>query len=61
LDICRNIVIGHAIEALGAFVHLLDDRRRVTDFVRSQLENTRRGTRVKAERFLQQRAAAASV
>jgi hypothetical protein len=51
---CRHIAIGHAIESLGRFVHLLHDRAAVIDFVRAQLDNPRPTTRRKAEKFLRQ-------
>jgi hypothetical protein len=49
---CRHIAIGHAIESLGHFMHLLPDRGLAIAFVRAQSGNPRPATRRKAERFL---------
>jgi hypothetical protein len=49
---CRHIAIGHAIESLGYFMHLLPNRAPVVAFVRAQLDNPRSATRHKAEKFL---------
>jgi hypothetical protein len=49
---CRNVAIGHAIEAFGQFHDLLQNKRPVVRFVMGQLKNTRNATRKKAERFL---------
>jgi len=49
---CRNVAIGHAIEAFGQFCDLLRDRAPVVRFVKGQLKNSRNATRKKAERFL---------
>ena len=49
---CRHIAIGHAIESLGRFMHLLTNRAPVVTFVRAQLDNPRPATRRKAEKFL---------
>jgi hypothetical protein len=45
---CRNVAIGHAIEAL----HGMSDQDGVVEFVTSQLRNPGQATRRKAERFV---------
>ena len=50
---CRNIAIGHAIDALDTFFDLIGDRESVIAFVRRQEHNQRQATRKKADRFLQ--------
>jgi len=50
---CRNVAVGHAIEAFGQFYHLLQKKTPVVRFVKGQLKNSRHATREKAERFLQ--------
>lgn len=49
---CRNIAIGHAVVALGEFLHLLRDPGHVLGFVRRQLKNRRPATRRKAAQVL---------
>lgn len=49
---CRNVAIGHAIESLGKFYHLLQKPGEVESFVRKQLKNPRQAARRKAEAFL---------
>ena len=49
---CRNVAIGHAIEAFEVFFDLISDRAPVLRFTRRQLQNTRSAVRQKAERFL---------
>lgn len=49
---CHHIAVGHAIESLGRFLQLVQDRRPVIRFVRAQIENPRAATRRKAETFL---------
>lgn len=49
---CRNIALGHMIEALGSFFEQVEDRKRVLRLVRRQRRNPRNATRRKAERFL---------
>jgi hypothetical protein len=49
---CRNVALGHAIEAFDQFFDLLRDRAPVVRFVKGQLKNGRNATRKKAERFL---------
>lgn len=53
---CRNIAIGHALEALGG--ELFDqaaDTRPILSFARRHLENPRSSTRRKAERLVKKR------
>ena len=54
-DECRNVATGHAIQALGKFVNLVEDQGAVVAFVRAQLDNPRPATRKKAEAFLRKR------
>lgn len=49
---CRNVALGHAIEAFDQFIALLRDREPVVRFVKGQLKNSRHATRKKAEQFL---------
>jgi HEAT repeat protein len=51
-DECRNIAIGHAIVALGRFYEFVPDKAAVVAFVRDQQQNSRSGTRTKAQTFL---------
>jgi hypothetical protein len=49
---CRNVAIGHAIDAFRVFFDLIEDKAAVLAFVHRQLANTRRPVVKKAERFL---------
>ena len=49
---CRNVAIGHAILAFDQFFRETRKRNEVSDFVRRQLNNSRPGTKKKAETFL---------
>jgi len=49
---CRNVAIGHAVEAFDGFFDQISDKASVIEFVRSQLKNTRKPVVKKAERFL---------
>jgi hypothetical protein len=49
---CRNVAIGHAVEAFDEFFDLIQEKKPVLRFVGKQLENTRNAVRKKAERFL---------
>jgi hypothetical protein len=49
---CRNVAIGHAIQALGEFFESIPRQRQVVSFVRRQLDNPRPATRRKAAKFL---------
>ncbi len=49
---CRNVGIGHAIEAFDTFFDLLKKPQPVVRFVRRQLRNSRNAVRNKASSFL---------
>lgn len=49
---CRNVAIGHAIEAFDQFFGQVEDQAAVIAFVKRQLRNTRKPVGKKAERFL---------
>ena len=49
---CRNVVLGHAIDALDQVFDRFDDKATVVRFVKRQLNNTRRPVVRKAEAFL---------
>lgn len=49
---CRNVAIGHAINALDDFFSSLGDQYKVLSFVRRQAKNPRRATANKARKFL---------
>jgi hypothetical protein len=50
---CRNVAIGHAIEAFDQFFDKIDDKKTILKFVQRQLKNTRKAVVKKAEKFLQ--------
>ncbi len=54
-DECRNVAIGHAIQALDRMFPVIADRDGVLEFVRRQAANPRSATRNKAARFLKKR------
>jgi len=49
---CNNVVCGHAIDTLEKIYDKIKDKKPVIDFIKRQLENTRRPVAKKAERFL---------
>jgi len=49
---CRNVTIGHAIDAFDQFFDRIDNKAAVMAFVKRQLQNTRKQVAKKAERFL---------
>ena len=49
---CRNVVLGHAIQALDQLFERTTHKRRVAKLVEGQIRNRRSGTRKKAERFV---------
>jgi len=51
---CRNILIGHTIEALGAYYYKIKDKNKVVSFVRRQMNNPRNATKAKAKLFLRE-------
>ncbi len=53
---CRNVAIGHAVEAFDEFFDQISDKASVLEFVKSQLKNTRKPVVKKAERFLRRHA-----
>jgi hypothetical protein len=55
---CHNVAIGHAVQSLDRFFHLIDDKPAVLRFVRAQKENPRPATRRKAQAFLKKHAPA---
>lgn len=57
---CRNVAIGHAINALDEFFPSLQDQHKILSFVRRQTRNPRRATANKARKFLAKWPAASS-
>jgi hypothetical protein len=51
-DECLNIVIGHAISSFDKFFTQINNKKEVLDFVRDQINNSRKPTRNKAEKFI---------
>jgi hypothetical protein len=51
-DECLNIVIGHAISSFDKFFTQINNKKDVLDFVRDQINNRRKPTRSKAEKFI---------
>jgi hypothetical protein len=49
---CRNVAIGHAINALDKFFNMVSDKPAVISFVKRQLKNTRKPVAKKAENFI---------
>jgi len=49
---CRNVALGHAVDAFDAFFDQIEDKPAVVQFVKRQLQNTRKQVAKKAERFL---------
>jgi hypothetical protein len=49
---CRNIVLGHAIEALDQLFSQSKQKEPIAKLVKRQLKNRRNATRKKAERFV---------
>ena len=49
---CRNIALGQAIESFDQFFKQLADKETVIEFVGRQLNNKRKPTKKKAEKFL---------
>lgn len=48
---CRNVAIGHAIQALDQFFPAIKDKRLVQSFMARQMNNRRPATRSKASKF----------
>ena len=57
---CRNVVLGHVVEAFDRFFELVENPVPVIALVRRQLRNPRNSTRRKAELFLKKRQAGRS-
>ena len=49
---CRNVVLGHAIDALDRLFDLTKLKEHVASFVKRQLRSPRNATRKRAERFV---------
>ena len=49
---CRNVALGHALDAFELFFDKIKNKQPVIDLVTKQLDNTRSGTRKKAEKLL---------
>jgi hypothetical protein len=49
---CRNVAIGHAIDAFDKLCNQIGDRTAVINFVKRQLKNTRKPVARKAEQFI---------
>ncbi|NLH15970.1 MAG: hypothetical protein GX455_05275 [Phycisphaerae bacterium] len=49
---CRNVAIGHAIEAFDQIFDQIDDQQTVLKFVKRQLRNSRKPVIRRAEQFL---------
>ena len=49
---CRNVAVGHAIQALDRFFEHIQKKDSVLAFVESQFDNPRPATRKKAEQVL---------
>lgn len=53
---CKNIALGQAITALDRLFAQVGRKRRVVNFVRRQLHNSRPAVRKRAEKFLRRHA-----
>lgn len=53
---CRNVAMGHAIDAFDRFFDQIEDRDTVLKFVRRQTANTRKPVAKRAEKFLRRHA-----
>ena len=49
---CRNVALGHALDAFELFFDKIKNKQPVIDLVTKQMDNTRSGTRKKAEKLL---------
>lgn len=49
---CKNVIKGHAILALAKYFEDSKDKKKILQFMKKELSNTRPATRKKAERFL---------
>lgn len=49
---CKNIIIGKTILAFSTYYNQIDDKEKIISFVTRQLNNTRKATKIKADKFL---------
>ncbi len=49
---CKNIICGHAIESFACFNSLIKSKKAVLDFAGRNINNSRKSTAKKAEKFL---------
>ncbi len=49
---CRNILIGKTIQAFDVYYNRTNDKDEIVSFIKRQLNNTRKATKTKAEKFL---------
>jgi len=49
---CRNVALGHALDAFEIFLDKIKNKQPVIDLVTRQMENTRNSTRKRAEKLL---------
>ena len=49
---CKNIIKGKAILSFNEYIDEYDDKERIIQFVKKELNNTRSATRKKAEKLL---------
>ncbi len=49
---CRNVALGHALDAFELFFDNIKNKQPVIELVTKQLDNTRSGTRKRAEKLL---------
>ena len=49
---CKNIIKGKAILSFEEYIGEVKDKKKIIQFVRNELQNTRPATRKKAEKFL---------
>lgn len=49
---CVNVAIGHAIDSFMNFFHVVQKKKKITEFVKKQLRNKRPAVKKKAEKFL---------
>jgi hypothetical protein len=49
---CRNVAIGHAIEAFSKIYDLVRDKKKLIEFITTQTRNTRKAVRIKVLKFI---------
>lgn len=49
---CKNIAIGHAVDAFAQFIELIQDKKTVFNFVKRHVTNPRENVRKSSTRFL---------